>query len=79
MDETSITKVLQKPEGFNALQVLYILFPDNIGQALAEIISVICMILRRLCDNYIFVCVLLMIFKMDHTQLQPVNGKPFLL
>ena len=57
---------------------LDVLFVDEIGQVPADFISVIDIILRRLRDSNIFLGGLLIICTMDHTQIQPINARPFL-
>ena len=57
-----------------------ILFIDKIGQLPAESISIIEMILIRICNNSIlFRGGIVTISTLDHTQLKPVKGRPFLL
>ena len=51
----------------------------EIGQLPAEMLSVLEIIFCRVRGNNIFMGGVLIISTMDHTQLQPVNGRPFLL
>ena len=55
-----------------------ILFIDEIGQLPAELLAVLDIILRRLRDTNIFMGGVIIICTIDHTQLQPVEGRPFL-
>jgi len=59
--------------------MLDILFFDEIGQLPAELFSAIEIIFRRIRKNNIFLEGVVIISTMDHTQLQPVKGRPFLL
>ena len=67
------------PEKFNLLRMLDILFFDEIGQLPAEIFAAIEIILRRVRDSNEFMGGVIIISTMDHTQLQPVSGRPFIL
>lgn len=77
--EVAIANLMQNPERMNILQTLDILFVDEIGQLPAELVSVIDIILRRIWDSQVVFGGVLIIGTMDHTQLQPVSGRPFLL
>ena len=77
--ESAIASLLQFREKLNIIQVLDILFIDEIGQVSAEILSVIDIILRRLRNSQNVFGGILIIGTMDHTQLQPVSGRPLLL
>ena len=59
--------------------MLDILFFDEIGQLPAEIFAAIEIILRRVRDSNEFMGGVIIISTMDHTQLQPVSGRQFLL
>ena len=61
------------------MMVLDVIFFDEIGQLPAETFSAIEIILRRVRKNDIFLGGVLLISTMDHTQLQPVTRRPFLL
>ena len=71
--------MIQYPEKENILKCLDILFIDEIGQVPAELLSVIDIILRRIRNSQIVFGGVLVIGTMDHTQLQPVTGRPLLL
>ena len=77
--EVAIANLMQNPERMNILRTLDILFVDEIGQLPAELLSVIDIILRRIRDSQVVFGGVLIIGTMDHTQLQPVSGRPFLL
>ena len=55
------------------------LFFDEIGQLPVELFSAIEIILCRIRQSTVFMGGVIIISTMDHTQLQPVNGRPFLL
>ena len=78
MAELAICKILSDPKKLNALLTLDILLCDEMGQVPAELLSVIDIILRRIRSNNIFLGGLLIICTLDHTQIQPVQGRPFL-
>ena len=53
-------------------------FCDEMGQVPSEILATIDIILRRVRDSNIYLGGVLMIFTMDHTQIQPIGGRPIL-
>ena len=59
------------------LRVLDILFLDDIGQVPAEIVSALDVILLTFRYNDVFVGVLLVMYKMEHTKIQHIRGEPF--
>ena len=61
----------------NTLLTLDVLLCDEMGQVSAEFLSIIDIIMRRLRSNNIFLGGLLIICTLDHTQIQPVKGRPF--
>ena len=63
----------------NFLRVLDIQFLDEIWQVSGYIPYFLGIILQQLCENDVFIGSLLVMHTMYNTQLQPVNGKPFLL
>ena len=75
----AIAKLQNYPENLNLLRIIDVLFFDEIGQLPAELFSVLEIIFRRVRGNNIFMGGVLIISTTDHTQLQPVNGRPFLL
>ena len=79
MAELALINLSKHPLKLHVLQTMDILFIDEIGQVSAEMLSVMDMIMRRVKDSHIFMGGLLMICTMDHKQLEPVKGKPFLL
>ena len=79
MDEMFILKLLGSPSKIHVLRTLNILFVDRIGQLSAEILSVLDIKLRKIFDNNIVFGGILLIATIDHTQLHPVKGLPFIL
>jgi hypothetical protein len=69
---------LRDPKKLNTLLTLDVLLCDEMGQVSAEFLSIIDIIMRRLRSNNIFLGGLLIICTLDHTQIQPVKGRPFL-
>ena len=76
--ELAILKLLQNPIKIKFLQSLDILFCDEMGQMPAELLSTVDIILRRVRECNTYLGGLLLIFTIDHTQIQPVEGRPFL-
>ena len=72
MAELVVVKILSNPVRLNVLCTINILFIDEAGQVLAELLSV-----WRICDNSIPFGGILTLCTIDHTQLVPVFGKPF--
>jgi hypothetical protein len=74
----ALCKILRVPKKLNTLLTLDVLLCDEMGQVSAEFLSIIDIIMRRLRSNNIFLGGLLIICTLDHTQIQPVQGRPFL-
>ena len=77
--EIAMGSLLQYPNKMNILKSIDILLIDEIGQTPAELLSVIDIIIRRIRSSQIVFGGVLVIGTMDHTQLLPVSGRPFLL
>ena len=77
MEELVVLKILGVPIKLNLSMSLNVLFLDNIGQVSAELLSVLFIILQKLRNNNIFLGEVLIIFRIYHTQIQPVKGNPF--
>ena len=76
--ELAILKLLRNPKKLDLVRTLDIIFFDEMGQVSSEYLSTLDLILRKVRDSNIFFGGILVIFTMDHTQLQPVQGRPFL-
>ena len=77
--ETSLQSLLRHPVTLSILKMVDVLFLDEVGQISCEMLSCLDIILRRIRNNNIFLGGLLFICTMDHKQLPPINGKPFLV
>ena len=77
--ETSLQSLLRNPVNLNLLKMADILFLDEIGQISCEMLSCLDIIICRIWKNNIFLGGLLFICTLDHKQLPPINGKPFLV
>ena len=76
--EVALIALNRKAERYFFLRKINILFIDEIGQVSAEMLGTLDVILRKLRNNDIFLGGLLIISTIDHKQLSPVRGKPFL-
>ena len=61
------------------MKTVIVMMINKVGEMSTEPISVIYIVLRKVSRNYIDFGGLLLIFKMYHTQLPLVFGKPFLI
>ena len=75
----AIQRILRKPKYLHMLLTMDSMFIDEAGQMSAEILSLIDMILRRLRKSPTPFGGVLVMGTMDHAQLAPVKGLPFLL
>ena len=73
-----LIKLLQNNEKLLFLKSLNVLFIDEIGQVSAELLGIIDIILRKIRDNDVYMGGILIIGTLDHRQLPPVEGHPFL-
>ena len=76
--EIALISLQLKIERFRFLQLLNVIFIDEIGQVSSELVSTLDIILRKLRNNDIFFGGLLIISTIDYKQLAPIKGKPFL-
>ena len=74
--EQAILKIIKSPKTHNFIKSIDILFCEEIGQVSADFSSYIDIILLRIRNNNIYG--LLIIGKIDHKQIQPIEGKLFL-
>ena len=77
--ESAVNGLLRKPEYMEVLKSMHVLFIDEIGQVSAELLSTLDILLRQIRNNNIFFGGLLIIASLDHRQLPPVKGRPFLM
>ena len=79
MAESSLQALMRNPVTLNVLKAVDVLCLDEIGQISSQMLSCLDLILRRVRNNNIFLGGMLFICTLDHKQLQPINGKPFLV
>ena len=77
--EHTLINLMKDPVSYHILTVIDILFFDEIGQCSAENLSLLDIIFRKVRKNNIFFGGVLLIGTLDHKQLAPIQGKPFLL
>ena len=77
--ELAIEKLMRNGVKLKTLQMLDILFIDEIGQNSCELMSTIDIILRKIRKNTQLFGGVLVIGTMDHKQISSINGRPFLL
>jgi hypothetical protein len=65
-----------KENGF--LTVFRCAFFDEMGQVSDEVLATLDIILQKVRNSNIYMGGILIIFSMDHTQIQPIDGHPFL-
>ena len=78
MAESSLRSLLQNPVSLSILKMIDIILLDEVGQISSELLSCLDLILRKIRSNNIFLGGILFICTLDHKQLQPINGRPFL-
>lgn len=76
--ELAIATLLKTPKKLHLLQTIDVIFWDEMGQVSAEMLNTFDIILKEIRKSNIYMGGVLFIFSMDHTQIQPVNGRPFL-
>ena len=76
--EVAINKLTLDKVKYNAVMTLDIIMADEFGQLSAEFISAIDIILRNLRKSNTIFGGVLIIGTLDHTQIQPWEGRPFL-
>ena len=76
--ELAILKLLRSPKQLNLLLSLDVLVCDELGQISAEFLSTIDVILRRIRDSNVYLGGVLILGTIDHTQIHPIEGRPFL-
>ena len=76
--ELAIIKLLRDTKKMNFVLSLDILFIDELGQLSSELIAALDIISRRVRETNIFFGGVLIIFTIDHTQIQPFDARSFL-
>ena len=74
-NELAIQRILTKKKTMKVLQMIHILFMDEIGQVSSQLMAILDVILRTIRQSNIYVGGLLTIGTLYHRQLPPVNGK----
>jgi predicted GIY-YIG superfamily endonuclease len=77
--ELAVISLQKKPEFFQFLRRLDVMFVDECGQVSAELLSVLDIVIRKIRDSSLFMGGVLLIGTIDQVQLRPINGLPFLL
>lgn len=76
--DIAILRILRDPKKLHFLQSVNILFCDEMGQISAELLGTVDLILKRIRNSNVHMGGVLLIFTFDHTQIQPIGGRPFL-
>ena len=76
--ELAILKLLRDPKKIDFLCTVNVLFFDEMGQCSAEYLSTFDIIMRRVRNSNIFCGGILILFSIDHFQIQPISGRSFL-
>ena len=77
--ELSLIELLYNNDKLLFLKSINVIFLDEIGQVSAETLCVLDIVLRRIKDSNIYLGGVLLIGTLDHKQLPPVTGHPFLI
>ena len=77
--ELTVRIIKNKPIVEDFLKSLHVIFADELGQLSSEEIAVYYYILREVRGSTSFMGGILMIGTLDVLQIQPVDGRPFLL
>jgi predicted GIY-YIG superfamily endonuclease len=76
--ELAISRIRKDRKKEDLLMSLHVIFADELGQISAEDISMYDIILRHIRGSNMFMGGVLLIGTLDHLQIQPINGRPFL-
>jgi len=76
--ELAILKLLQDPTKLDFIRTFKTLCCDEMRQVSSEMLATIDIIFRRIRNSEIYLGGILIICSMDCTQIQPVEGRPFL-
>ena len=77
--ELAVARMKRRPLSEDFVKSLHIIFADELGQLSAEDITVFDYILRQVRCSNLFMGGILLIGSLDHKQIQPIDGRPFLL
>jgi predicted GIY-YIG superfamily endonuclease len=76
--ELAISRIQKDRRKEDLILSLHIIFADELGQISAEEIALYDIILRNIRGSTTFMGGILVIGTLDHMQIQPINGRPFL-
>ena len=76
--ELAINRIRKNRKREHLLLTLNVIFADELGQLSAEEIGLYDIILRNVRKSTVFMGGILLIGTLDHLQIQPINGRPFL-
>ena len=74
----AILRLFKNPTKLDFLCSMQILFIDEMGQMDDTMLAILDIILRKVKKSNIYMGGVLLIFTMDHLQIKPINGRPFL-
>ena len=77
--ELAVARIRRRPISEDFIKSLHVIFADELGQLSAEEITIYDYILRQVRSSNLFMGGILMIGTLDHLQIQPIKGRPFLL
>ena len=76
--ELAILRLFKNPTKLDFLCSMQILFIDEMGQMDDTMLAILDIILRKVKKSNIYMGGVLLMFTMDHLQIKPINGRPFL-
>ena len=76
--EIALIEIMRNEKTKHTLLALDMLICDEIGQLADNFIATIDIIMRRLRNNSLYLGGLLILCTLDHTQIQAIDGRPFL-
>ena len=77
--ELAVINLLKRQNALDFLLQLDVLYMDEMGQVSAELLSVLDIIMRKIRRSSLFMGGILVIGTIDHLQLLPIEGHPFLV
>ena len=77
--ELAVINLLKNPDAMEFLCKLDVIYMDEMGQISAELLSIIDIIMRKVRGSSLFMGGILVVGTIDHLQLLPIDGLPFLI
>ena len=74
----ALIKLFNDPQKMDFLRTINVIFFDEMGQCSAEFSAIFDIIMRQVRNSNIFMGEVLPIFTIDHSQIQPIRGGPFI-